>query len=123
MPLRRRLTGVPGHRLPGTSYPNSQHTCRQSGASTTNDLGTGKLFANPTLLENRMLVSLRTALAASLTAGLVGAAVLFATPAQAAPPAFVQQQTAHGFNTATRSVTMGLNTLAGNRLIVQVGVW
>jgi hypothetical protein len=51
---------------------------------------------------------------AGVTAGTPGYA--------AATPSFVQQATAHGLG-STRAVTLPSNTVAGNRLIVEVGVW
>jgi hypothetical protein len=45
------------------------------------------------------------------------------TPSTAVTPAFVQQVTAHGAGTTTRAVTAGAPITAGNRLVVEVGVW
>jgi Domain of unknown function (DUF1929)/Fibronectin type III domain/Glyoxal oxidase N-terminus len=54
---------------------------------------------------------------------LICATTLTAEPALAAgSPAFVQKVTGHGVGT-TRSVTLPNATKAGNRLVVEVGVW
>jgi hypothetical protein len=45
------------------------------------------------------------------------------TPAAGTGPAFVQQASARGAGAASRTVTTPSATLAGNRLIVEVGVW
>jgi hypothetical protein len=59
----------------------------------------------------------------SMAAVLVGAG-LVATGAHAAgPPTFVQQATGHRLNVRTLAVTTPASTVAGNRLIVEVGVW
>ncbi|NUR94697.1 MAG: DUF1929 domain-containing protein, partial [Kribbellaceae bacterium] len=70
-----------------------------------------------------MVPLIRSGTVVLATAALVGASLVAATPAQAAAPAFVQQVSAHGQGTATRAVTMTANTTAGNRIIVEVGVW
>jgi hypothetical protein len=55
--------------------------------------------------------------------GVTAAGVTAGTPGYAAAtPSFVQQATAHGLG-STRAVTLPSNTVAGNRLIVEVGVW
>src|SRR2546429_6638962 len=44
-------------------------------------------------------------------------------PQAAGPQTFVQQVTAHGAGSAPRAVTMPSVPTAGNRLVVEVGVW
>src|SRR5882724_3037529 len=60
-------------------------------------------------------------------AALAGIAItaLTTTPAQAsgAPPSFVQQVTAHHANVASTALAPASTITAGNRLIVEVGVW
>jgi hypothetical protein len=45
------------------------------------------------------------------------------TPVQAASPTFVQQATNHGLNKSSLGVAPGSVITAGNRLIVEVGIW
>jgi hypothetical protein len=55
--------------------------------------------------------------------GVTAAGVTAGTSSYAAAtPSFVQQATAHGLG-STRAVTLPSSTVAGNRLIVEVGVW
>jgi hypothetical protein len=63
-------------------------------------------------------------LSAAAVAGIAITA-LTTTPAQAsgAPPSFVQQVTAHHANVASTAVTPAAAITAGNRLVVEVGVW
>ncbi|MDQ4502250.1 fibronectin type III domain-containing protein [Sinomonas sp. ASV322] len=62
---------------------------------------------------------------AAATATLTAFFGLAAVPAHAAssPPAFVQQASAHQGGAASLAVTPGSAITAGNRLIVEVGVW
>ncbi|HWX46206.1 MAG TPA: fibronectin type III domain-containing protein [Solirubrobacteraceae bacterium] len=46
-----------------------------------------------------------------------------ATPTATAAPAFVQQSSAHAHNVASLAVIPGSSLTAGNRLVVEVGVW
>jgi len=46
-----------------------------------------------------------------------------AAPAALAGPAFIQQVSAHGSGKSSISVTPGASVTAGDRLIVEVGVW
>src|SRR5689334_5039351 len=72
----------------------------------------------------RGLMLLRRKVYAGVAAGaLVAAGLAAATYSWAgSPPSFVQQVTGHGHG-QTRAVTMPSATVAGNRLIVEVGVW
>jgi hypothetical protein len=45
------------------------------------------------------------------------------TPTGTTSPAFVQQASGHALKVASLAVTPGVNLTAGNRLIVEVGVW
>jgi hypothetical protein len=45
------------------------------------------------------------------------------TPSSTPPPAFVQKVTAHGLNRTSLAVTPAANITAGNRIIVEVGIW
>ncbi len=45
------------------------------------------------------------------------------TPTSTASPAFVQQTSGHASNVASLAVTPGTNLTAGNRLVVEVGMW
>ena len=56
------------------------------------------------------------------SAAPVGAA-FSAAPAVAARPAFVQQVSAHGSGKSSIAVTTGASVPAGDRLVVEVGVW
>ena len=46
-----------------------------------------------------------------------------ATPMTSVAPTFVQQKTARGVNKTSQAATMGAKVVAGNRMIVEVGVW
>ena len=65
--------------------------------------------------------------AAACTLALLasGAATLTAAPAAEAAviPAFVQQASAHGSGKSSIAVTTGASVAAGDRLVVEVGVW
>jgi hypothetical protein len=66
--------------------------------------------------------------AALLSLILVAAGLLVGPSAQmgsaaSAPPAFVQQATAHAASRASLGVTLGAPVTVGNRLVVEVGVW
>jgi hypothetical protein len=45
------------------------------------------------------------------------------TPSATMSPAFVQQTSGHAHNVASFAVTPGTNLAAGNRLVIEVGVW
>ena len=45
------------------------------------------------------------------------------TPTAQPAPAFVQQASGHSGTTSSLSVTLGSNTLAGDRLVVEAGIW
>jgi Domain of unknown function (DUF1929)/Fibronectin type III domain len=45
------------------------------------------------------------------------------TPTATSSPAFVQQASGHASNVSSLAVTPGTNLTAGNRLVVEVGVW
>jgi hypothetical protein len=45
------------------------------------------------------------------------------TPSAAPPPAFVQRDTGHGLNKTSQAVTPTGNITAGNRIVVEVGIW
>jgi hypothetical protein len=70
-----------------------------------------------------MLSSSRSARLAATVLVLCAAGLVASTPAYAAgPPSFVQQATGRA-HAATAAVTTASATVAGNRLVVQVGVW
>jgi hypothetical protein len=65
----------------------------------------------------------RAAAVGALCIALTAAGLASSTPGYAAgTPAFVQQVTGHGVG-ATRAVTTASATVAGNRLVVEVGAW
>ena len=65
---------------------------------------------------------LTIAVAPAASAARAGAADN-AAPATPAVPAFVQQVSAHGSGKSSISVTPGLNVTAGDRFVVEVGIW
>ncbi|MDQ4490679.1 fibronectin type III domain-containing protein [Sinomonas sp. ASV486] len=71
-----------------------------------------------------MLFARRTSVLAAATAALIASFGLVAVPAHAASaPAFVQQGSAHKGGAASLAVTPASAVTAGNRLIVEVGIW
>jgi hypothetical protein len=71
-----------------------------------------------------MRPSSRVGAFAALCLVSIAVGIVPGTRARAAgTPTFVQQVTAHGAGTVTRAVTTPAVTTAGNRLIVEVGVW
>ncbi len=59
----------------------------------------------------------------ALGTGPASAASNAVTPTATASPAFVQQAAAHAHNVASLAVTPTTSLTAGNRLVVEVGVW
>ena len=59
----------------------------------------------------------------SVGTGPPSAASNAVTPANASVPVFVQQTSAHGHNVSALTATPNANLTAGNRLVVEVGVW
>src|SRR5438034_4962760 len=82
------------------------------------------MIATPPLGGSFMRPSSRVGAFAALCLVSIAVGVVPGTQAQAAgTPTFVQQATAHGAGSAARAVTMPQVTTAGNRLVVEVGVW
>src|SRR3954469_6525805 len=67
--------------------------------------------------------SARVAFFVSLALVLVSGIALATSAVAAGPPAFVQQVTAHKLNVASLAVTPAAATTAGDRLVVEVGIW
>jgi hypothetical protein len=61
--------------------------------------------------------------AASARVAVSAAHAALAVPGVSGPPSFVQQVSAHGSGKTSISVTPGANVTAGDRLVVEVGVW
>ncbi len=70
-----------------------------------------------------MRSSLRAGVPVGIVALLAAVACYAVEPGYAADPAFVQQVAAHGPNKASLAATLPAATVAGNRLVVEVGVW
>ena len=72
-------------------------------------------------MRRKLTITLLT----TLTAGLLLAVALTSAGASAAgsPPAFVQQVSVHSSSVSSVAVTPTSAITAGNRLVVEVGVW
>jgi Fibronectin type III domain len=80
----------------------------------------------PVLVSAGALLAGGTAGLAAVPAAAAPASTAFAglaVPAVAGPPAFVQQVSAHGSGKSSIAVTPGASVTAGDRLIVEVGIW
>ena len=64
-----------------------------------------------------------TVVALSVATSLGLGACLQAANGGTAAPAFVQAASAHGASTTSLSVSPSSNAVAGNRMVVEVGVW
>jgi hypothetical protein len=74
-------------------------------------------------LTNGTAYSFTVAASNAVGTGPASAQSNVVTPSAAPTPTFVQSITAHGLNKATLTVTPTANITAGNRIIVEVGVW
>jgi hypothetical protein len=90
--------------------------------SPTTSTGTGTSVTVPGL-TNGTAYSFTVSATNAIGTGSASAQSNVVTPTAVAAPAFVQSATAHGLNKTTLTVTPTSNVTAGNRLIVEVGIW
>jgi hypothetical protein len=85
--------------------------------------GPSATSATVTGLTNGTAYSFTVSATSAIGTGQASAQSNVVTPTAVAAPAFVQSATAHGLNKTTLTVTPTNAVTAGNRLIVEVGLW